>query len=314
MSRQYPAGPSYSDSPNASWHSHQNMPYDYPAPYDIYSGSATLSPSSDYVHSPFSFDEFDATTPLSPSTSASSSSSSGSDAPITPYYQARGGMPLPPVGMLFTPLDSTTGGREYCDSTIAESLYGYEGWEEDDATVGHRGTGIPESSPRAKHAQYDYSDALFAQTQYFNDSPGSGFPPEPPVYAPSGFATIASLAVSHPHAPDYSTVSCLSPAVLSLPPPLKLHQPQPRRSIPVVSLAALASGSENIPQLPSHFERPTSPTVSPLTLQFPSLQAQAGGSMTSSYSGVLPSPDGPPIAAYPSPCSCPECTEPYSIL
>ncbi|KAJ7810934.1 hypothetical protein B0H13DRAFT_2384311 [Mycena leptocephala] len=56
--------------------------------------------------------------------------------------------------------------------------------------------------------------------------------------------------------------ACISPALLSCAPPLKLHQPQPRRSIPVVSISALASMPlENVQssvQMASH------PTSSPL--------------------------------------------------
>ncbi|KAJ7492220.1 hypothetical protein FB451DRAFT_522189 [Mycena latifolia] len=331
----YPAGPSYSPSANASWHSHQNMPYDYPSPYDIYasgasaatlgeaatttsafSGSATFSPSYDYADSPFSFDEFDAT-PLSPSSSASSSSSSCSDAPVTPYYQPRGGIPLPQVGMLYTALDATAGG-DYCDSTLAESAYGYEGWEEEDATQRYCGASMPESSLRSSaiHAEYNNSDALWAcesaiaQLQYFDAPPGSGFSPDPPTYASSDLPAVTSSAISPPHAQEYPPVSCLSPAALTSPPPLKVHQPQPRRSIPVVSLSALASGTENIPQSSSPFERTTiSPAISPLEHQFPSLHAQGVGSMTS-YSD-LPSADSLPMAAYLSRCPCPACTEPF---
>ncbi|KAJ6601422.1 hypothetical protein DFH09DRAFT_562995 [Mycena vulgaris] len=329
----YAAGPSYSDSPRASWHSHQNMPYD-PAPYDIYSSGATVSEStsttsmfpdsapfspSDYADSPFSFDEFESTTPLSPSSSASSSSSSCSDAPITPYYQAPDGLPLPQVGLLYTALDATVEG-EYCGSSLAEPAYGseyeYEGWEEEDTTQTYRSVALPESSMRS--STYDNPDALWAcesaiaQLQYFDASPTSGFAPEPLTYATytsSDFPAVTSSAVSPPHAQQYPflypPVSCLSPAALSCAPPLKLHQPQPRRSIPVVSLSALATGSESTPKTSSHFDRPTSPALSPLTLQFPSSQAQGVG-MTS-YSALLSSADKPPMLVYPPQCSCPEC-------
>ncbi|KAJ7687411.1 hypothetical protein B0H17DRAFT_1136316 [Mycena rosella] len=302
----YAAGPSYSDNASASWHSHQSTPYDYP---DFYSSGAcaaatgespatgsefsdsAFSPSYDYADSPFSFDELESTTPLSPSSSASSSSSSCSDAPITPYYQLHGGIPLPKVEMLFTGLDATVC-RQYCDSTLEESAYGYESWDEEDEDVTMRYSGgveMSESSMRssAMYTKYDSSDALWAcesaitQLQYSDASPRSGFAPDPPTYASSDFRTVTSSAVPLPHAHEYPfsypPVSCLSSAALAAPPPLKLHQPQPRRSIPVVSLSALASESENIP---SHFERTTSQTVSPRELRLPSSQAQ-GVAMTS---------------------------------
>ncbi|KAJ7812931.1 hypothetical protein B0H14DRAFT_2855704 [Mycena olivaceomarginata] len=58
---------------------------------------------------------------------------------------------------------------------------------------------------------------------------------------------------------------CISPALLSCAPPLKLHQPQPRRSIPVVSISALASMSlENVQSSVEMANHPTSPTSPPL--------------------------------------------------
>ncbi|KAJ7869597.1 hypothetical protein B0H14DRAFT_2727164 [Mycena olivaceomarginata] len=58
---------------------------------------------------------------------------------------------------------------------------------------------------------------------------------------------------------------CISPALLSCAPPLKLHQPQPRRSIPVVSISALASMSlENVQLSVEMANHPTSPTSPPL--------------------------------------------------
>ncbi|KAJ7109790.1 hypothetical protein C8R44DRAFT_883836 [Mycena epipterygia] len=320
----YSAETSYSDS--ASWQSHQSMPYDYPAPYDMHSSgarpttgeststagfldSATFSPSYDYADSPFFFDEFDST-PLSPSCSASSSSSSCSDAPITPYSH--------PVQLLYTSLDGPVG-EEYCDSPAqAESTYGREWWEDEGATQTYRSVAMPESSLRssAMHAEYDNPAALWAcesaiaQLQYFDASPRSGLAPDRPTYASSDFPAVTSSAVSplHTHSSLYPPVSCLSPSLLSCPPPLKLHQPQPRRSIPVVSLSALASGSENVPQSSAHVQQ-APPALSPLELQFPSTQAQRVG-MTS-YSGV-PYYSADSMVAYPLPCPCPEC-KPYSI-
>ncbi|KAJ7116804.1 hypothetical protein C8R43DRAFT_960829 [Mycena crocata] len=338
---EYPAGPSYSDNANAGWHSHQNMTYDYPAPYDYSSGtslgessgfsdSAPFSPTYDYTNSPemFSFEEY--SMPLSPSCSASSSSSSCSDAPITPYYVAP---PLPNTGILFTGLDGA-GCGEYCDD--GQSEYTYEGWEED-ATQTFPGVAMPESSVRSSAMHTDYDDdpaALWAcesasaQLQYFDASQQPSLAsqqpslaPEPPTYASfasSDFPAVTSSAVSPPHAHEYPSsypppsypppsnppVACLSPAALSCPPPLKVHQPQPRRSIPVVSLSALASSSlssEPIPQPSVHMPR-SSPTLSPLELQFPSCMT--------SYSGLSTSADNLPMVAYPPHCSCPSC---YSI-
>ncbi|KAJ7889094.1 hypothetical protein B0H14DRAFT_2692315 [Mycena olivaceomarginata] len=55
---------------------------------------------------------------------------------------------------------------------------------------------------------------------------------------------------------------CISPALLSCAPPLKLHQPQPRRSIPVVSISALASMSlENVQSSVEMASHPTSPPL-----------------------------------------------------
>jgi len=338
----YAAGPSCSDS--AHWHSQQNMSYDYQSPYDAYpsgaragalgeSGStsgfpnsATFSPSYDYSYSPemFSFDEFESSSPLSPS----SSSSSCSDAPITPYYQTTGGLPLPRVPLLYTGLDAPVDG-EYRESVSpVASAYRYEGWDEEDATQTYSTVTMPDLSSAA-HAsavqpEYDTSaaatlwacKAAIAQFQYFDASPTSAPAPDPPIYATypsSDFAAVTSSAVSPLHAHEYPSlhppVSCLSPALLSCP-PLKLHQPQPRRSIPVVSLSALASASsEDVSQPSTHFERATSPALSLLELQFP---GSPDACMTS-YSVLPSSADALPMAAYPPRCPCPECTDPYSI-
>jgi hypothetical protein len=336
---EYPAGPSYSDTttdPDASWRSHQNLPYDYPAPYAIYSSGAsaanvgesptatttgfpdyaTFSPSYDYADSPFSsFDDFECGMPLSPSSSASSSSSC-SDTPVTPYYQSPGGVPLP--GLLFTGLDPIPGG-DHCHN-MTESSYADEGWEDEDATQTYCSVAMPESNVRSSvmHTEYHHPDALWAsesavaQLQYFDASPSSYFAPDPPSYASSDFPAVTSSAVSPPHAQEYPfsypPPSCLPPAAFSCPTPLKLHQPQPKRSIPVVSLSALAfeSETETAPQLSVHFERASSPpALSPLESPFWSSQAQ--GACMTSYLGLLSPADTLPMAAYPPRCSCREC-------
>ncbi|KAJ7651502.1 hypothetical protein DFH06DRAFT_1207161 [Mycena polygramma] len=323
----YHAGPSCSDS--ASWHYHQqNTPYDYQSPYDGYTSggraatlgesgstnfpdSATFSPSYDYADSPeMFFDEFESSSPLSPSGSASSSSSSCSDAPITPYDQTTGGLPLPPVGLLYTRLDPPAGG-EYHESVA--SPYAYDRWEEDAAQRAYPSVAMPESRVRSSAAQpqYDTASALWAceaaiaQFQYFDAPPAPGRS-NYTTYASSDFPPVTSSAVSPPRAQEdpssYASVSCLSPALLSCPPPLKLHQPQPRRSIPVVSLSALASASsEDVAQASPRFTRATtSPALSPLELQFPPSQ----DARMTSYSA----PDTVPFAAYPPPCPCLQCT------
>ncbi|KAJ6523599.1 hypothetical protein B0H19DRAFT_1085671 [Mycena capillaripes] len=339
----YPAGPSCSDS--AYWHYHQTMAYDYQSPYDIYSSgaraptlgesgstsgfsdSATFSPSYEYADSPdmFSYDEFESSTPLSPSGSASSSCSSCSDAPITPYDQTTGGgLPLPPVGLLYTKLDAPVGG-EYHDSVPpVASPYAYEGWDED-ATQTYHTAVMPESSMRSSAARTEYDSAAalwacetaIAQFQYFDASPTSGLAADRPTYATypsSDLSAVTSSADSSPHAPEYPSsypqISCLSPALLSCPPPIKLHQPQPRRSIPVISLSALASASsEDVSQASLRLERPTaSPALSPLELQFP----PSHDARMTSYSALSSSADPLPIV-YPPRCVCPECTHPYSI-
>lgn len=326
---EYPGGPSYSESPSASWHSPQNTPYDYSAAYDMYSSgarvgespstsgfsdSATFSPSYNYPDSPdmLSFD--DSTTPLSPS---SSTSSSCSDAPITPYYQAP---PLPSTSLLYTGLDP----GKYCHSPSPAEMHAYdEEWEDADATQMYH-IAVPESSMRSSafHPEYDHAAALracddaIAQLQSFDASPLSCVAPDPPSYASSYASSsfpavsLTSSAVSPPHAQEYTSSYppdlCLSPSLLSCPPPLKLHQPQPRRSIPVVSLAALACDSASS----ESSVRATSPALSPLELQFPASQRVG---MTS-YSGLLSSADNLPMASYPPCCSCSECAVPYSII
>ncbi|KAF7347477.1 hypothetical protein MVEN_01503900 [Mycena venus] len=350
----YVAGPSCSDS--AHWHSPQNVSYDYQSPYDFYSSgaravalgesgstsrfpdSATFSPSYDYAYSPeadmFPFDDYESSSPISPSCSTSSSSSSCSDAPITPCYKPAGGLPLPPVPLLYTGLDAPPVDEKYqeCVSPVG-SVYGYEGWDEDTTQTY---SSVPESRarPAAAHPAYDSNGATLwpceGANAYFDASPTSAPAPAPdrPIYATypsSDFAAVTSAAVSPQHAhththayPSSSShppVSCLSPALLSCP-PLKLHQPQPRRSIPVISLSTLASASseDDISQQPSvHFARTAaaSPTLSPLELQFP----PSHDACMTSYSALPSSADALPIAAYPlqCPCLCPECTDPYSI-
>jgi hypothetical protein len=241
---------------------------------------------------------------------------------MTPYHQTTGGLPLPPVGLLYTRLDPPPGGEYHdCVQPVASPPYAYEGWDED-ATQTYRSVAMAESSVRssAVHPQFDNAAALWAceaalaQFQYFDASPTSGLAPDRPNYATyssSDPPAATSSAVSSPHAhpqeyPSYPPMSCLSPALLSCPPPLKLHQPQPRRSIPVVSLSVLASASsEDVSQT----ERANSPALSPLELQFPSPHDPR---MTS-YSALPSSADTLPIAYPPHCCPCPECTDLYSI-
>ncbi|KAJ6520242.1 hypothetical protein C8R45DRAFT_954421 [Mycena sanguinolenta] len=334
-------GPNGSD--NAPWHFQQNVSYDYPSPYDAYSSgaraaalgesgstsrfpdSATFSPSYDYADSPeiFSFDEYESSSPLSPSCSTTSSSSSCSDAPMTPYYGGTNGLPLPAVPLLYTKLDLPIEG-EHQETVSPEPAYAYEGWDED-ATQTYSNVAIPESSIRssAAHPNYDNNaaalwacEAAIAQFQYFDTSPTSAPAPDPPTYTTysSADSTAASSPVSPQHAYDqypsssHPQVSCLSPTLLSCF-PLKLHQPQPRRSIPVVSLSELASASSDDVSQPSpHFQRTSASVLSPHELQSPS-------SRDVSMTSYLPSSaDAVPMAAYPPACSCPECTAPYSIL
>ncbi|KAJ7024366.1 hypothetical protein C8F04DRAFT_160199 [Mycena alexandri] len=329
------AGPS--GAANSNWHSQQNVPYHLPGPYYPYSSGATLgesgttsqypdtfSPSYNYADSPemFSFDDFEAGSPLSPS-SASSSSSSCSDAPITPYYP--GTSSLPPVALLYTKLDAPAGGEYYDSTSPVGSPYAYEGWEEKDAThkyaaasaaIMHESSAPPYPEYDAAATQWACEEAI-AHFHLLDASPTSVCAPDPPTYTtyppPPDFPAVTSSAASplQQHTQEYPL--CLSPALLSCPPPLKLHQPQPRRSIPVVSLSVLASAqpsdSEEVAPPPSaaHFARTA---LSPLELQFP---ASHDARMTS-YS--LPSADVLPIAAYPSPahrCPCPECMDAYSI-
>ncbi|KAJ7269316.1 hypothetical protein B0H12DRAFT_32695 [Mycena haematopus] len=315
----YYAGPSCSD--NAPWDFQQDVSYDYPSPYDVYSSGAraaalgksgstsgfpnstTFPPSYDY-----SLDEFElSSSPLSPSCSTSSSSSSCSDVPITPYYQGTSGLLLPPVPLLYTGLDAPLGG-EYQEAVSPVSAYGYEGWDED-ATQTYSNLALPESSIRASaaHPGYDANaaalwacDAAIAQFQYFDTSPKSTPAPDPPIYAPypsSDSTTATSSAVSPQHAHEYQytsshpQISCLSPSVLSCL-PLKLHQPQPRRSIPLVSLSALASSSsEDVSQSSPHFQRVAASVLSPHELQSPSSHDV---SMTS-YSDLPSSADALPM-------------------
>ncbi|KAJ7508686.1 hypothetical protein B0H11DRAFT_39224 [Mycena galericulata] len=310
----------FDDYPGAQSPRWNPQPYDSPESYHMYScgarvgesastsGFSAFSPSYNYADSPdmLAFDE----TPLSPS----SSSSSCSDAPITPYYQAP---PLPNTGILYTGLDGAAA-REYCGSPPRAEPYTYEGWEDPDVTQTYR-TAAAESSLRssALYTEYDHAAALracddaIAQLQSFDTSPTACVAPDAPNYATyvcSSFPPVTSSAVSPPHAHEYPCSYppnlCLSPALLSCPPPLKLHQPQPRRSIPVVSLSALACDSSE----PT--ARDTSPALSPLELQFSASQSVG---MTS-YSGLLSSADSLPIAAYQPCCSCPDCTPAYSIL
>ncbi|KAJ7361309.1 hypothetical protein DFH08DRAFT_370449 [Mycena albidolilacea] len=341
----YPAGPSSSDSPQ--WHSQQNLPYGYTSPYNVYSGGAraaalgesgstsgfpdAFSPSYAYADSPEMFPsaEFEPSSPISPSCSTSSSSSSCSDAPITPYYSTTG--PLPPVALLYTGLDAPVGGENHQSVSPVASAYGYEEWDnedamewDDDATQIY--PSMPESSIRssAVHPEYDAaaalwaaSEAAIAQFQYLDAFPASAPALDHPTYAAypsSDFTAVTSSAVSLQHAHEYpsshSPVSSLSPALLSRS-PLKLHQPQPRRSIPVISLSALASASSEgtlQSQSSAYFRRPTSPALSPLELQSPSSHDVC---MTS-YSRLPSSADASPIAAYSSQCPCPECTGSYS--
>ncbi|KAJ7755048.1 hypothetical protein DFH07DRAFT_959614 [Mycena maculata] len=326
----YPGELSYSDSAtNASWEPQYNMSHEYPSPYDIYSSGARLGESAstsgfsesaifpqsyNYADSPdmMPFDE-----PLSPSCSVSSSSSSCSDAPITPYRQSPGGMPLPNVGILYTGLDRDASvGGEHCDSA---ATYAYEGWEEDaDATQTYH-IAAPESSVRTfmMDTEYDLSDGIRACNDYIAAqqlqyaSPTSCVAPDPRNYvtcASSGFPAVTSSAVSPLHAQECPSsylpppVSCLSPSLLSCPPPPKLYQPQPRRSIPVISLSAMACGSSD-PTV-----REPSPALSPLELPCP---ASPNVDVMSSYSG-LPS-DSLPIATYPPHWCCPQCAHSYSI-
>ncbi|KAF7337597.1 hypothetical protein MSAN_02233000 [Mycena sanguinolenta] len=338
----YPAGPSCSD--NAPWHYQQNVSYDYPSRYDVYSSgaraaalgesgstsgfpdSATFSPSYDYADSPeiFSFDEYESSSPLSPSCSTTSSSSSCSDAPITPYYQGTNGLPLPAVPLLYTKLDAPVGG-EYQEAVSPEPAYECEEWDED-VTQTYSSVAMPESSIRssAAHPNYDTNaaalwacEAAIAQFQYFDTSPTSARAPDPPTYATyltSDSTAVASSPVSPQHAHDqyppssHPQVSCLPPAFLSCF-PLKLHQPQPRRSIPVVSLSELASASsDDVSQSSPHFQRTTPSVLSPHELQSPS-------SHDVSMTSYLPASAGAfPMAAYPSSCSCSKCTGHYSIL
>ncbi|KAJ7750227.1 hypothetical protein B0H16DRAFT_1549890 [Mycena metata] len=322
------AGPSGAE--NSNWHSPQNSYH----PRAHYPYSNAFSPSYNYADSPemFSFDDFETESPLSPSGSASSSSSSCSDAPITPYFQ--GTSSLPPVALLYTKLDTPAGGEYYDSSSPVGSAYAYEEWdEEEDATQKYSAAMIHESSA-PPYPEYDAAatqwacDEAIAHFHRLDASPTSVRAPDPyTTYAPPhDFPAVTSSSAASPlqqhtqEYPLYPPVSCLSPALLSCPPPLKLHQPQPRRSIPVVSLSVLASAqpsdSEEVvapPPSAPHFARfAASPALSPLELQF---HASQDARMTS-YSGLLPSADALPIAAYPSlahRCPCPECMDAYSI-
>ncbi|KAK7063865.1 hypothetical protein R3P38DRAFT_15059 [Favolaschia claudopus] len=321
----YPGPASPCCSERACWLSHPNAAYQYPSPYDFYASGASAAAfgesgsTSEYMSPsygaaavspvPFSSDDFESLSPISPSCSTSSSSSSCSDAPITPYYQPVGGLPLP---LLYSGLDADICDqyREGCLSPEDESLCKYEGWEEEDVTQTYSNIAIPESSMRSSAMLPEYdptstalwaqSDSAIASYNYFDASPTSATAPDPPVYAtypgPSSHLTaVASSIVSPQHANEYPSlhqhpVSCLSPAVLSCPPPLEVLQPQPRREIPVISLAALAAAStEVLPKSPHLDERVTSPALSPLELQSP-------------------------YSPYPHPpCPCAQCAAPYSI-
>ncbi|KAJ7150324.1 hypothetical protein C8R46DRAFT_1124623 [Mycena filopes] len=391
---------SCAEEENSPWHSHQNMPpYDYP--YHLYAPSGarhgessstaprfpdTFSPSYNYADSPeMFFDEFEAGSPLSPSSSTSSSSSSCSDAPITPYYQGTGSLPLPAAALLYTKLDTPAGGGGYYDSSSGSGspdayccdAYYEEGWEEDSEMTMHKYKydDSPECAAALSACQHleEYDAAAtqwaceeaVAHFRRLDASPASAAcapPPQPYTTHPYPYpppplsvsaATVTSSSSSSSSAaaaspvrttqaqaqeypgPMYPSppVSCLSPALLqSCPPPpplkLQLHQPQPRRSIPVVSLAVLASASSSGP----HFAE-SSPALSPLELQlrlrFPAAPVRVDDARMTSHeqSQFYLGPgagaaDSAPIAAaapaqqqpYPGPgsqghrCPCPQCT------
>ncbi|KAF8204294.1 hypothetical protein K438DRAFT_1964652 [Mycena galopus ATCC 62051] len=267
------------------------------------SRSANLDPLPD-----ISFDEFESSSPLSPSTS--SSSSSCSDAPVTPYYQATSELPLPRVALLYTGLDPPVGGEYQEPVSPVAPAYEYEEWDEDeDATRTYSNVAIPESSLRSSVAHPDYdpnpavlwacTEAAIAQFQYFDASPTSAPAPDPPTYATYLSSDPPPLhRLFHPtmHTNTLLRIQCQC-------------RPQPRRSIPVVSLSALASASsENPSHSSTNFERAASPLLSPIELQSPS----SHDVFMTSYSGLPPSADALPIAYGPR-CPCPQCTDPYSI-
>ncbi|KAJ6623076.1 hypothetical protein B0H10DRAFT_2011042 [Mycena sp. CBHHK59/15] len=309
------AGPSYPYPENTA--RIPPMSHDYPTPYATGAGanapcSSTPgyldAPSYNYLDSPDAFPcgEFASSTPLSASSSASSSSSC-SDAPSTPSYA------LPEADALHPRTEyeyEFNLDHECCDGLACpkEAVYGYGYGYEDAPQPAYRSVALPESSVRTS-------------------APSAHFPTYA-TFASSDFSAVTSSAVSPPHphhdypGPSASTYSpsaysFVSPAMLSSPPPLKLHQPQPRRSIPVVSLVALASGSpDNLSQHSSAAptdDEVTSPALSPLELQqFPFSQRTV-----TSYS-ALPTPNSMPSSAdslplpYLNPCYCPDCVGSYT--
>ncbi|KAJ7204461.1 hypothetical protein GGX14DRAFT_398295 [Mycena pura] len=272
----YPAaGPSYSGHANSSagWSSYE-MPYD--DQYDNNSPCAICSPggaygesgstypygipgSAQYASSCYAspemlpFDEYEreyeaTTTPISPSSSASSASF---DAPVTPSHQ----LPVP-VGLLYTKLDPPIEEDEYreCDAWEEED-------DDEDATQTYRAFEVPMTESCAS-AQFQHSDTSPPAVRYtpadILAAPGSS-----PQHARTNAHEYPSPTSAQP------PMACLSPALLSFcsppPPQLKLHQPQPRRSIPLISLSALANESASAP--PQADPVSASPAPSPLDLQ-----------------------------------------------
>ncbi|KAJ7292906.1 hypothetical protein C8J57DRAFT_9976 [Mycena rebaudengoi] len=335
------SGPSYSDGSNwAPPHQSMPHDYTAPSSYDIYWSEASSTPmeidptaypdspnyspsysvSYNYPDSPdtYPFDDSASYTPLSPA--SSSSSSSCSDAPITPYYQPlNGGMPLPPAESYpwHAFHSEKCAGSDFCDGTCSDAMsYEYDGWEDPDTTQTYRSIAIPESSVRS--SAHDASTALWAyesavaingpqMPQYFDASQGQqGSTSQLSNYVTCGSSDLSALCPSSSTVspPEYSLPpphSFVSPAMLSIPPPLKVHQPQPRRTIPLVSLSVLASEPhENTPQ-PSNTGN--SPSLSPLEFTSPHAVTSYSGPPSSADTTFLPSDS----------CPCSGCTDPYPI-
>ncbi|KAJ7610942.1 hypothetical protein FB45DRAFT_328585 [Roridomyces roridus] len=227
--------------PNASWHS-QQQPY-----YDLYASS---SPA-------YNNNNDDSNTPLSPSSSTSSCSS---DAPITPYYHVP---PLPSTSLLYSGLD------KYCQSPAsaadyaAYEMYTEEEEEDPDATrtyhVAFQQCGGHESEYDHAAALRACDDAIAQLDASTSRSPYASY--DAPLSPPSSCFSPHDNEYDYQY-PAAAAVTCLPPSLLSCPPLLKLHQPQPRRSIPVISLAELAATSTSDPSA-------RSPALSPLELQMP---------------------------------------------